>query len=335
MSTALPSPVARAAAQASSAGRGPTALAVLAKEAVSDDTVALTLAAPDGSRLPDWSPGAHVDLHLGEGRIRQYSLCGDRWDPTTYRVGVKLDPAGRGGSRYVHERLRVGDVVPFGGPRNTFRMHPAGSYLFLGAGIGITPMLPMIDQAVRLGVPWRCVAFGRTRASMPFLDELPAHGGNVEFHETSVVGHGDLRETIGELDGTTGVYACGPERFLTPLLELEPALELPAGGLRVEHFTADAGAALADGTSFELELARSGRVLEVAPGRTVLDALRADGHGVLASCEQGLCGTCETDVLAGTPDHRDSVLAPHERAAGDCLMVCVSRSRTPRLTIDL
>lgn len=329
MSTPLPSPAAR------SAGCGHTGLVVVAKEAVSDDTVALTLAAPDGARLPDWSPGAHLDLHLGEGRIRQYSLCGDRWDPTTYRVGVKLDPTGRGGSRYVHEQLRVGDVVPFGGPRNTFRMHPAASYLFLGAGIGITPMLPMIDQAVRLGVPWRCVAFGRTRASMPFLDELLAHGGNVEFHETSAVGHGDLREIIGALDGTTGTYACGPERFLVRVLELEPELDLPAGGLHVEHFTADAGAALTDGTSFELELARSGRVLEVAPDRTILDALRADGHGVLASCEQGLCGTCETDVLAGTPDHRDSVLAPHERAAGDCLMVCVSRSRTPRLTIDL
>jgi ferredoxin-NADP reductase len=248
---------------------------------------------------------------------------------------VKRDPAGRGGSRWVHERLRVGDVVPFGGPRNTFRMRPAASYLFLGAGIGITPLLPMVEQAVRLGVDWRCVAVGRTRSAMPFLAELERHGERVEFVETSVAGRCDLREAIGALDGTTGLYACGPERFLTPLLELEPELALPPGGLRVEHFTAPTDAVPAGATSFELELARSGRVLEVPADRTVLDALREAGRTVLASCEQGLCGTCETGVLAGTPDHRDSVLAPHEREAGTCLLPCVSRSLTPRLTVDL
>jgi ferredoxin-NADP reductase len=329
MSTTLPSPTVH---PAQSSG---TSLVVLAKESVAEGTVALTLAAPDGSRLPDWAPGAHLDLLLGQGRIRQYSLCGDRWDPTTYRVGVKLDREGRGGSRYVHDELQVGDVVDFGGPRNTFRMHPAASYLFLGAGIGITPMLPMIDQAARLGVPWRCVALARTRDAMPFLDELLRYGDNVEFVESSVVGRCDLRQAIGELDGTTGVYACGPERFLTALGELEPDLDLPVGGLRVEHFTATADSALTGGTAFELELARSGRILLVGPHQTALEALRADGPTVLASCERGLCGTCETDVLAGIPDHRDSVLAPHERAVNDCFIACVSRSRTPRLTVDL
>ncbi|MFF0905391.1 UNVERIFIED_CONTAM: PDR/VanB family oxidoreductase [Kocuria sp. CPCC 205316] len=330
MSTALPSPV------VSSTHRTATALVVVAKEAIAEGALALILGAPDGGRLPDWSPGAHIDLHLGEGRIRQYSLCGDRWDPTTYRIGVKLDPAGGGGSRYIHEQLQVGDVIPFGGPRNTFRMHPAASYLFLGAGIGITPMLPMINQAVRLGLPWRCVALARTRATMPFLDELFSFGENVEFLETSVTGRCDLRETIGALDGTTGVYACGPERFLSSLQQLEPELNLLAGGLRVEHFTAGSDAGPSGGTSsFELELARSGRVLQVAPDQSILDVLRAEGRTVLASCEKGLCGTCDTDVVAGAPDHRDSVLAPHEREAGDCMMVCVSRSLTPRLTIDL
>ncbi|NHU84307.1 oxidoreductase [Kocuria sp. JC486] len=316
-----------------------TTLVVEGKEVIAQGTVALTLAAEGGGRLPDWTPGAHIDLHLGEYGMRQYSLCGDRRDSRTYRVAVKLDPTGRGGSRYVHDGLHVGDRLTFGGPRNSFRIYPSESYLFVAAGIGVTPMLSMIHYANRLGARWQCLFINRGCDSAVFLPELQGlvgeslGKGSLRFHDTTA-GPCDLRQTMGELDGRTAVYACGPERMLQELQSMEAASPLPAPGLRVEHFTAPA---FADGprSSFVVELARSDRSLEVPADQTLLESVRAAGIRLLASCEQGLCGTCETEVLAGTPDHRDSVLEEHERTAGNCIMPCVSRSASPVLRLDL
>ncbi|GAA3676623.1 PDR/VanB family oxidoreductase [Arthrobacter ginkgonis] len=299
------------------------------------DVAVLTLADPQGGRLPEWAPGAHIDLHLGHGRIRQYSLCGDRTDAGSYRVGVRLEANGTGGSRHLHENVRVGDLVEFGGPRNNFRLHPAPSYLFLAAGIGITPILPMMAAAERLGIRWRCIVLGRTRASVPFLADLEAYGERVRIIETAHEGRPRAEELLDGADTSTAVYACGPFGFLEALEDAAAGRPLAAGGLRIEHFTAATATATAPDTAFEVELVRSGRIVPVAPGQSILAALRGAGTRLLASCERGLCGTCDTDVVAGTPDHRDSVLAAHERAVGDCLMPCVSRSLTPRLALDL
>ncbi|WP_208026212.1 PDR/VanB family oxidoreductase [Amycolatopsis acidicola] len=306
-------------------------LLVTEKTPVAQGVVALTLARPDGGRLPDWAPGAHLDLVLPGGLVRQYSLCGDRWDARAYRIAVLREPGGRGGSAFVHDRLRVGDEVAIGGPRNNFPLVPARRYVFVAGGIGITPLLPMIRQAGLLGADWRLLYGGRTRGSMAFLDELPAD--RVVARPQDEFGLLDLDSWLPEPAPDTKVYCCGPE----PLLAAVEArcAGWPAGLLRTERFVPKQLGAPARAEPFEVELARSGRSTTVHPGQSVLDALGDLGVPVLSSCRQGTCGTCETGVLAGEPEHRDSLLDDAERAAGDCMFVCVSRSRTDRLVLDL
>ncbi|MFI6515742.1 PDR/VanB family oxidoreductase [Spirillospora sp. NPDC050679] len=307
-------------------------LQVVAKTPVADGVVTLTLARPDGGRLPDWTPGAHVDLVLPNGLTRQYSLCGDRWDAHAYRVGVLREPGGRGGSAFVHDELAEGTRIAIGGPRNNFRLVPAEHYLFIAGGIGITPLLPMIDQAERLGTPWRLLYGGRTRASMAFLDELRPYGDRVEVRPQDEHGLLDLDACLSDPPPATKVYCCGP----APLLDAveRRCAAWPPGRLRTERFVASQGSDARD-ESFEVELRRSGNTLTVDPGQSLLQALDTAGAGVLSSCGQGLCGTCEVPVLNGVPDHRDSLLDDDERAAGDCMFVCVSRSLSPRLVLDL
>ncbi|GAB2817063.1 PDR/VanB family oxidoreductase [Actinocorallia aurea] len=307
-------------------------LQVTAKRRVADGVVALTLRRPDGGRLPDWSPGAHVDLVLPGGTTRQYSLCGDRWDAHAYRIGVLREPAGRGGSAYVHDELAEGDRVGIGGPRNNFRLAPAGRYLFVAGGIGITPLLPMIVQAELQDVPWTLHYGGRTRTSMAFLDELAVHGDKVHAVPQDESGPLDLDAALSGLPEDAKVYCCGPAGLLDAVAARCAAL--PPGRLRTERFVASERAAAAD-DAFHVELRRTGRGLTVQRGQTLLDALGAAGVNVLSSCRQGLCGTCETTVLDGVPDHRDSLLDDADRAAGDCMLVCVSRAASARLVLDL
>ncbi|WP_200871972.1 PDR/VanB family oxidoreductase [Actinomadura welshii] len=307
-------------------------LCVAAKTPVADGVVTLALVHPDGRRLPDWTPGAHIDLVLPNGMTRQYSLCGDRWDARTYRVGVLREQGGRGGSAFVHDELRAGDRVSIGGPRNNFRLVPSERYLFIAGGIGITPLLPMVRQAEMLGAGWRLLYGGRSLASMAFLDELEAFGDKVTAVPQDREGLLDLAAWLGPPDPDTKVYCCGP----APLLEAVDTRcsAWPRGLLRTERFVARDFGAVRD-EPFELLLARSGASLTVRPGQSVLDAAGGAGVSVLSSCRQGLCGTCETPVLEGEPDHRDSILDDGEREAGDCMFVCVSRSRSDRLVLDL
>ncbi|MGW7265079.1 PDR/VanB family oxidoreductase [Streptomyces sp. NPDC054842] len=316
--------------------QAPTAvrLRVRDKETVADGVTALTLEHPDGSRLPDWTPGSHIDLVLPEGTARQYSLCGDRWDPHTYRVAVLHQPGGRGGSAYVHDRLEPGDTVGVGGPRNHFPLVPAERYLFIAGGIGITPLLPMIRQAEVTGTDWQLLYGGRTRASMAFREELTrVHDDRVHLRPQDTHGLLDLATWLADPAPGTRVYCCGPEPLLTAVREACAAW--PPYSLRTERFTATAHTEPALSTPFDVELRRTGRTVTVTPDLSVLDALRLAGADVLSSCGQGTCGTCLTPVLSGTPDHRDSVPAEHERAAGDCMLPCVSRSRTDHLVLDL
>ncbi|GAA3232865.1 PDR/VanB family oxidoreductase [Pseudonocardia petroleophila] len=318
---------------AADATRAGDALRVTAKDVAADGVVVLTLAHPGGARLADWTPGAHIDLHLPDGTTRQYSLCGDRFDARTYRVGVLREPAGRGGSAYVHDVLAVGDVVGVGGPRNNFPLVPSERYLFVAGGIGITPLLPMVRQADLLGADWTLVYGGRRRGSMAFLDELESHGDRVHVLPEDRHGRLDLPRWLGEPREGVAVYCCGPG----PLLDaVESACAgWPEHALRTERFVArEQGAPVRD-RPFDVVLARTGATVSVGPDRTVLDAVRDAGVDVLSSCRQGTCGTCETEVLEGTPDHRDSLLRDDERAAGDCMFLCVSRSCSDRLVLDL
>jgi ferredoxin-NADP reductase len=209
-------------------------LSVTSKSAAADGVVAVTLAHPGGERLPDWTPGAHIDLVLPGGLTRQYSLCGDRWDPYSYRIGVLREPAGRGGSAYIHDELAVGAAVAVGGPRNNFALAPSPRYLFIAGGIGITPLLPMVEQAERVGADWRLLYGGRARRSMAFTDELGRYGGKVTLVPQDERGLPDLRAWLGGVAPDARVYCCGPG----PLLEAVHAYcaGWPQGRLRTECF---------------------------------------------------------------------------------------------------
>jgi ferredoxin-NADP reductase len=306
---------------------------VEARDAVADGVVTLTLRGLDGHPLPRWAPGAHVDLLLPDLPPKQYSLCGDPADTHAWRLGVLREPQGRGGSAYVHDTLRVGDVVRVRGPRNNFPLVDAPRYLFIGGGIGITPLLPMAAAAEAAAADWRLVYGGRRRGSMAFLDELARYGDRVAVRPQDETGLLDLDALLGTPEPDTRVYCCGPEPLLAAVEQRCAAW--PRGALHVERFAAKPVAEPVLAATFEVVLAQSELTLTVPPERSVLSVVEEAGVGVLSSCSEGTCGTCETVVLEGEPDHRDSVLDEDERAAGDCMMICVSRSRTPRLVLDL
>ncbi|MFD4255155.1 PDR/VanB family oxidoreductase [Amycolatopsis thermoflava] len=304
------------------------------KEELAAGVVRLTLRHPAGEPLPEWEPGAHLDLVLGEGLVRQYSLCGDPADRSVLQVAVLREPDGRGGSAWVHDRLSTGDTVRIRGPRNHFRLVDSPRYLFVAGGIGITPIVPMIARAEASGANWRLVYGGRSRASMAFREELVArYGDRVEIRPQDETGLLDLDELLGAPRDGVAVYCCGPEPLLAAVEQRCAAW--PPGSLHVERFSPKAGADAGERTTFEVELAASGRTVTVPPDKSILAAIEEAGVSVLSSCQEGTCGTCETPVLDGVPDHRDSLLTDAERAANDTMMICVSRSCGPRLVLDL
>jgi ferredoxin-NADP reductase len=334
-------------------------LVVREVRAEADDVVSLRLERPpgdpDGPTLPAWRPGAHLDLALPSGRVRQYSLCGDPADRSGYRIAVRRIADGGGGSREVHG-LGVGAQVGVRGPRAAFPLIQAPRYLFLAGGIGITPILPMVRAVAATRADWRFVYLGRDRASMPFLDEVGAldparvviradaeHGGPATGAE--LLAHAPA-------PGTTG-YLCGPPPMLDAVrAALAATGPDKSGGSRTGAATAGHGspttghgplAALhterfaappvLGGRPFTVELARSGGVLDVPADRSLLEVLRQRRPGVAYSCRQGFCGTCRVGVLDGAVDHRDRVLTHPQRAAA--MTVCVSRAAGDRLVLDL
>lgn len=301
-----------------------------------EGVLSVVLESLDGSPLPSWSPGAHLDLHLPGVITRQYSLCGSPTDSSQWRIAVLREPEGRGGSAAVHTLLRPGDTVDVVGPRNNFELAESPSYLFLAGGIGITPLVPMMEVADAAEATWRLVYGGRSRASMAFVEELQErYGDRVTLWPQDERGLLDLEALLGEPQEDTLVYCCGPE----PLLAAVESRcgPWPHAALHVERFAAkprvetDPSAEL----DFEVVLSRSGSAVTVPAGMSVLEALEARGIEAPNSCREGICGTCETAVLEGVPEHRDSLLSDDERAANDTMMICVGRSRCPRLVLDL
>lgn len=309
-------------------------LRVESRVQIAEGVVSLELADPHGRRLAPWTPGSHIDLILPNGMSRQYSLCGDRWDTYRYRVAVLNEAESRGGSKWIHDNLQTGDTLGYGGPRNSFPLVPSERYLFIAGGIGITPIIPMIETATRIGRPWKLLYGGRNRGSMAFLEELEAHDNWVHVAPQDEVGLLDLASVVAEWEPDTKIYCCGPPALLAAL-EAE-CRGLPPHSLRTERFTAPkADAESSQDVPFVITLARTGREINVASGASALDALAAAGVGILSSCRQGTCGTCEVGVVSGTPDHRDSVLTTADRAAGDCIITCVSRALSRNLTLDI
>lgn len=307
------------------------------REAVADGVVTLTLADPSGADLPEWAPGAHIDLLMTPSLVRQYSLCGDTANRAEWQIGVLLDPNSRGGSQFVHDKLHEGATVRVRGPRNHFPLVGSPRYVFIAGGIGITPMMPMIAAAAAAGADWRLLYGGRTRSSMAFVDEFERHGDRVAVcaRDAQANFRGNRDSVLSEPAENTLVYCCGPEGLLTAV---EQACKTwPEGSLHIERFSAKeleppSPEAL---DTFELECQRSGLTLTVPQDKTVYQVCEDAGVDVLGSCMEGVCGTCECDVLEGEPDHRDSVLNDAEKARNDVMMICVSRSRSERLVLDL
>jgi ferredoxin-NADP reductase len=311
-------------------------LVIRSVQAVATDVISLELAAPDAAALPEWAPGAHIDLHLPSGLVRSYSLHGDPRDRGTYHVAILNVPDGRGGSAEVHRIAAPGAAMRADAPRNAFALDEASHYLFLAGGIGVTPLLAMAREVSRRGKEWTFVYGGRSRDRMAFLDALSAlDGGELRAVPQDEAGLPDLASAFGALPAGAAAYCCGPSAMLDAALAIGEQAR-PDIPVRLERFVAPtASAGLREDRGFEVELARSGLTVTVPPGVSVLDAVRAAIPGVMSSCEQGICSACETAVLAGAPDHRDSVLTAKERAANNYMMICVSRSLTPRLVLDL
>ncbi|MEU3271492.1 PDR/VanB family oxidoreductase [Saccharomonospora sp. NPDC006951] len=297
-----------------------------------EGVLSLVLADPDGGELEPWEPGAHIDLLLGNGLERQYSLCGDPADTAGWTVAVLAEPASRGGSAWIHRTLRPGDVLTVRGPRNNFPLAEAAQYLFIAGGIGITPILPMVYAVGGTGAPWRLLYGGRRRDSMAFLSTIERFGDNAFVRPEDETGLLDLASALDWVEPGGVVHCCGPEPLITAV---EAACEERAIPLRVERFAAKARDSSGESGAFQVTCRRSGVTIEVGRDQSIVDAVEAAGLGPRYSCLDGVCGTCETAVFEGEPEHRDSILSQDERDAGDTMMICVSRSRSDRLVLDL
>lgn len=309
-------------------------LIVRARRDVAAGVIELTLQRPNATRLPDWSPGAHIDLILDSGTVRQYSLCGDRWDAHSYTIAVQEEAEGTGGSKKIHEVAVEGARVRFGGPRNNFRLAPAEEYCFISGGIGITAIVPMIEQAERMDIPWRLLYLGRNQQRMAYQELKKRHPSRVHIHTTDKGKRASVREWLGNLDDTTMVYACGPRGLLDALAD--ECGSLPSQRLRIERFSNDAlNSAPISTEPYDIVLERRGETVHADGHQSVAEALDRAGVSLITSCSRAVCGTCEVGVRSGRIDHRDTILDDDERAAGTCMFPCVSRAAGEQLVLDL
>lgn len=286
----------------------------------------------DGGLLPTWSAGAHIDIRLPDGMVRQYSLCGIPGEQEVYRIAVLAERPGRGGSQFIHQALRMGDELPLLEVRNTFPLVRAQRHVLIAGGIGLTPILSMVRTLEATGEEWELHYGGRSREEMAYFDEVATWAQRATLYPEAEVGRLPLPDILGTCrDGSTTIYACGPPGMLTALQQLVAGDELI--DLRLERFS---GSGEHDSnTEFTVVLAGSGLRIRVPPSVSLLEAMEEAGVDIMSSCRSGICGTCEIGVLAGTPDHRDSVLTDEEKFAGGSILPCVSRSCTAVLELDI
>jgi ferredoxin-NADP reductase len=304
-----------------------------------EDIVSVELRLLGGDQLPAFTAGAHIDAHLPNGLIRSYSLCNSPRERHRYVLGVLRDRASRGGSRCVHEQLRIGMPLEISTPRNNFPLKQQADHtVLIAGGIGITPLLCMARHLRDLGRSHEMLYFARSRKSAGFLPELRELETPLKTHfDDECGGPPDLKALLATFNPAPGLhlYACGP----TPMLDAfdNACAELGHGdNAHIERFASVEHQPAADAqATYEVELARTGRAFTVMPGKSILDVLLEGGIQVEHSCCEGVCGSCEARVLAGIPDHRDSVLSASDRAMNKVMMICVSGCKTPSLTLDL
>jgi ferredoxin-NADP reductase len=297
------------------------------------DTNIYELRRPGGKPFPPYEPGAHIDLNLPNGIVRQYSLIEAEPDPLTYTIAVKRDPASRGGSRYVQDELRVGKTLTIAGPRNNFPLvEDASEVILLAGGIGITPIWCMVQRLEKLGRSWKLYYACRSRADMAFLDAL-ARMTSAQFHfdDEAAGTFLNVAAIAGEARKDAHLYCCGP----TPMLKAfeSATANWPRDQIHVEYFTPKQEPAKTGG--FIVELARSGKEFVIPEGKSILQVLLDAGVDVDYSCELGICGACEQRVISGTPEHRDAILTEEEQAANTKVMICCAGCKSERLVLDL
>ncbi|MBP5990347.1 MAG: oxidoreductase [Piscinibacter sp.] len=312
---------------------------VARKSIEAEDICSLELVSADGTPLPAFAAGSHIDVQLPGGPTRQYSLCNDPAETHRYLIAVLRDARSRGGSAAVHERVKVGDTLVISAPKNHFALaHDASSHLLLAGGIGVTPLLCMAERLAHAGADFEMhyctrsparTAFRQRIAAAPFASRVAFH-----FDDGEAAQKLDIAALLAAPRAGRHLYVCGPKGFMDAVLGSARAQGWPQAQIHYEFFGADAAPAAGDG-GFEVMLASSGRVIKVAPDRSVVQALAEAGVSVATSCEQGVCGTCLTRVIEGEPDHRDLYLTPQEQAANDQFLPCCSRAKSARLVLDL
>ncbi len=313
-------------------------LRVARVQAEARDVLRLELADAGGRELPAFEPGAHIAVHLPGGLVRHYSLAGDWRERDRYVLGVGRAEGGRGGSDYVHGLLRQGMDLRCSAPVNNFKLVTgAQQYLFIAGGIGITPILAMVRWCQAQGKVWRLVYAARSRQRLAFYEELRALGGPVQLHcDDEAGGPLNAQALLHGLEPGTEVYCCGPGPLMTAVQQA--GAQLPADALHFEWFSAPAVEAAVPESSAEgfwVDLKRSGQSVHVPPGQSILEVLENNGHDLPFSCREGLCGTCETAICEGEPEHLDYVYAPSQRDGLRTMLICVSRAKSARLVLDL
>jgi vanillate O-demethylase ferredoxin subunit len=311
---------------------------VTSKTAEALDIVSIELAGADGTALPPFGAGAHIDVHLPGGLVRQYSLCNNFPAPGRYLIGVLRDPASRGGSAAVHDLLQVGTLLQISEPKNHFVLTPARHILLFAGGIGVTPILCMAERLAQsdAGFGMHYCSRSPERTAFHARIEASAFAGQVQFHFDSGAAAQklDMAAVLAAADPATHLYVCGPGGFIEHVIDSARRAGWPAAQLHVEYFGAQPQDHGGD-SAFEVKLASSGKVISVPAGKTVVAALAAHGIELPVSCEQGVCGTCITRVLEGLPDHRDKYFTEEELARNDQFTACCSRSKSALLVLDL
>jgi len=312
---------------------------VAKKQVEAVDICSFELTDIDGHPLPAFSAGSHIDVRVADGLTRQYSLCNDAQESHRYLIGVLKAPSSRGGSRAMHDQIGVGDVLEISAPKNHFALaHEARKSLLLAGGIGVTPILCMAERLSAIDADFEMHYCTRSRDRTAFAEriERAPFGSRVQFHfdDGDASQRLDLAQLLRLPQAGMHLYVCGPKGFMDAVLKTARDAGWPESQLHYEFFAAEVVKSDSDG-SFEVKLASSGRIVMVGKDQTVVQALAAAGVDVPVSCEQGVCGTCLTRVIDGTPDHRDVYLTPEEQALNDQFTPCCSRSHSARLVLDL
>jgi vanillate O-demethylase ferredoxin subunit len=312
---------------------------VASKVAEAEDIAVFELADPSGGALPPFSAGSHIDVEVAPGLVRQYSLCNNPVERGRYVIGVLKDPATRGGSAGMHA-INQGASIRISEPRNHFALEPSAQRsVLLAGGIGITPLLCMAERLDHIGADFVMHYCSRSPSRTGFRARIAAapYARRAHFHfdDGDPAQKLDIDAALGSASADTHVYVCGPSGFIDFVLAAAAARGFAATNVHREYFTAASPAGASEPGAFQVKVASTGKVIDVPPERSILDVLRDVGVELPSSCEQGVCGTCLVRVLEGVPDHRDCFLTNEERAQGDQLTPCCSRSKTALLVLDL